>query len=170
MARTLPISAYVFLFLGLLAANYTIYKSVLAPPTLTVSIVEAGKGNAVLVRATDGATLLIDTGSDASILRVLGGTLPMWQRSLPAIILTSDAAKNAGGLPDVLARYHATQVIRVNGRDAPYGTLLTFDTTIGITIIAPGAFDISYGPASLSISSSTLAGTYISEGETFRKK
>ena len=107
-----PTWIYFLIFIGLLIGNVKVYQTIFAEPVLKVAILEAGKSNAVLVKSPGGNTVLIDTGSDASILRALGGALPMWQRKIDAIILTSAAASNAGGLPEVQDRYRVGTLIR----------------------------------------------------------
>ena len=83
-----------------------------APPTLRIEPVPVGKGAAYLVRAPNGATVLINAGSDASILRALGTRLPPWQRSLAVVVLTDPGVKSAVGLPSVLDRYRVPLLIR----------------------------------------------------------
>lgn len=115
MFKALSVKRYLFIVCGLLVANTLIYRAILAPRPLTISTLEVGKGNATLVRTQSGATILIDTGSDASILRALGTILPPWQRSLDAVILTSDKKASVGGLPDVLSRYRVAKKITLTG-------------------------------------------------------
>jgi beta-lactamase superfamily II metal-dependent hydrolase len=119
MSRPLHSGFYVFLLGILILANVIIYRTIFATPLLTVSVLDVGEGggenSATLVRTPGGATLLIDTGPDASILRALGTALPPWQRSLDAVILTSDKKASVGGLPDVLNRYRVGQQISLTG-------------------------------------------------------
>lgn len=162
-----PTWIYFLVFVGLLIGNMKVYQSIFAEPVLTVSVLEAGKSNAVLIKSPGGKTILIDTGSDASILRALGSALPMWQRNIDVIILTSSAARSAGGLPEVTSRYRVSKITHIGDTTTPYGTSFTFDTS-RIKIIAPAAFIISYGSSVLNISSSTPTGIYISDGETIK--
>jgi len=172
MQYALPRSFYLTLFLIFIAANISVYQTILAPRVLEVTVFEVGKADgkdgATLVRAPSGASILIDTGSDASILRALGMTLPMWQRRIDEIILTSSAARSAGGLPEVQNRYHVSNVMRIGNLSTPYGSLLTFDD-VHIEIFAHATFSISYGATSLDISSSTSKGVYTSNGKTIIK-
>lgn len=152
----------------LVATNINIYRSILAPRALEVSVLDVGKGNAALVRAPSGATLLIDAGPDAGILRALGAALPMWQRRIDAVILTGTKTSLVGGLPEVEHRYRVSAFVRVGDAAIPYGTSFAFgDSLIGI--IAPAVFVVSDGATSLNISSSTPAGTYTSDGRAFIK-
>ena len=113
MPRSLPISFYTLLLLILVAANVFIYRTVLSPHALEVQVLEVGKGDATLVRAPNGATILVDTGPDASILRALGLTLPPWQRKIDVVILTGTKKSAIGGLPDVLRRYTVGQQVTI---------------------------------------------------------
>lgn len=162
----MPRGFYIILFFVLVAGNISVYQAILAPRALEMTILEAGKNNAVLVRAPYGKTILIDTGPDAGILRALGTALPMWQRNIDAVILTGTKASFVGGLPEVKSRYRISELIYIGDTVAPYGTSLIFDNT-RIEIIAPATLTIFYGAATFNISSSTPAGAYISEGKTF---
>lgn len=153
----------------LVAANVVVYRAIAAPRVLEVTVLEVGKkGDAILVRSPRGATLLVDAGPDAGILRALGSALPMWQRRIDAVVLTGTKNSYMGGLPEVESRYTVSKRIRIGDKVAPYGTSLTFDGS-RIEIISPGALSISYGATSFNISSSTPAGVYTSDRETFTR-
>jgi beta-lactamase superfamily II metal-dependent hydrolase len=94
MQYKLPNSFYAAVCVVLIAANMGVYRAIFAPQMLTVTVLEVWNGNATLLQSPRGETLLIDTGPDASILRALGENLPMWQRDIDAVILTS-----SGGPP-----------------------------------------------------------------------
>lgn len=162
-----PTWMYVLVFVGLLIGNVKVYQAIFAPPVLEVTKFDVGKGSAILVRSPSGKTLLIDTGSDASILRALGVTLPMWQRKIDVVILTSTKSSSVGGLPDVQRRYHISQIMRIGSKDIPYGIPLLFDGA-RIEIFFPEILSVFYGSTSLAISSSTPAGVYISDGVSIK--
>ena len=167
MSRLVPKSFYVILLFILVAANIFLYQTIFAPRILEVSILEVGKGDAILVRTPNQKTLLIDTRPDASVLRALGFTLPEWQKNIDAVALTSTKTNSIGGLPEVLQKYHVSTLLHF-GTDIPYGTSLAFDSA-HITIIAPATVSIIYAATALSISSSTPAGVFISDGKTVLK-
>lgn len=150
------------------AANIFIYRAVVAPHMVKTSVLAVGKSHAILIQSPNGKTILVDTGSDASILRALGSTLPMWQRRIDAVILTGTKSSLVGGLSDVTNRYHVSTLTHIGDAATPYGTSLTLDG-LHIEIISPGTIFISYGATSLAISSSTPAATYISDGNIIRK-
>ncbi|MBI2025162.1 hypothetical protein HYT04_00020 [Candidatus Kaiserbacteria bacterium] len=167
MANELPKKFYALILVILLAANVSVYRAILAPSVLTVTVLEVGKGDAVLVQAPTHKTILIDTGPDASILRALGMTLPVWQREIDTVILTSSAARGAGGLPAAQSRYRISKIIRTGGAAAPYGSSFVFDN-FSIEILAPATLQISSGSSVFKVSSSTPAGVYTSYGKTIR--
>ena len=158
----LPTWFYPTLLSVLVVANVSIYQVLATPSVLRVTVLEAGKGSAVLVRTLAGTTVLIDTGPDASILRALGSALPPWQRSIDAVILTSTKSAFAGGLPDVEMRYTVAHTFSSGSRFAADG--------VSIEVHAAGVFEISHGKASLRISSTTPKGDYVSDESVLKKE
>lgn len=150
-SNVLPRSIYLVLFVMLIAGNISVYRAIFAPQTFKASVLEVGKkGSAILVRSSDGAIILIDTGPDASILRALGKELPPWQRRIDAILLTSEKSAAVGGLPDVLNNYRVTQQISLtHNQRLTFGT----DTYIDIEIRknAPAGVFVSDGASVRSI-------------------
>ena len=130
-------SFYLILFFILIAANVSVYRTIFIGQALEVTVLDVGeKGSATLVRAPGGATILIDTGPDASILRALGEALPPWQRNIDAVILTSTKKASGGGLPDVLNRYDvAQQVTLTRSQRLVFGD----GTFIDISLTSDGA-------------------------------
>ncbi len=159
-----PTWMYVLVCIGLLIGNVKVYQAVFAEPVLTVTVLPVGPAakpsNAILVRSPNGKTVLIDTGPDASILRALGSALPMWQRHIDTVILTSTKKAFVGGLPDIVSRYKVSNQITVTESQR-----LAFDNA-SIDIFPPDTLILSYGVTSFKISSSTPAGIYISDGKT----
>ncbi len=80
-----------------------------------LSVGPAGKsaqGEAILVRTADNQTLLIDGGLDpTSLSQKLDSHLPVWQRSLDMIILTSPRSDHLSGLQDVVSRYQVGNIL-----------------------------------------------------------
>lgn len=140
-------------------ASVNIWRSVFTP-SLVVAVAEAGKGRVVVVRSPRGRVALVDTGSDASVLRVIGTTLPMWKRYINTIIITGDSTKEQGGLSVVRERYSVGDVMLAGTNDMPYGARLAFDGVVGITIVATDTSIISYDTNVLVVSSTTQPGVY----------
>jgi competence protein ComEC len=97
----------------------------MADNRLHVYFLDVGQGDAILVRAPDGRTILIDGGpSPAALLNEIGEVLPFWDRSLDLVVLTHPDQDHLTGLIPLLDRYRIGQVLDVvePGR-GPYATL-----------------------------------------------
>lgn len=149
MPRELPTKFFALVFAALLVGNLFAAHTLFRRPSL--SVFAAGKGTASLLEAS-GGRILIDAGSDASVLRALGNLLPPWSRRLDAVMLTSDKA--AAGLLAVKERYAVGWVLRF-GVDVPYGSKMAIGTAV-LVIDAPGRYRIG----ALAVSSTTPRGTY----------
>jgi|GEM_PF-1626547 len=84
--------------------------------TLTVSFLNVGAADAVLVKAPSGRTILIDGGPDDSVLRQLGSALLFYERSIDVVIARAPSAASVGGLTSVLSRYSVGMVVRSAAR------------------------------------------------------
>lgn len=87
---------------------------------LTVSFLNVGQGEATLIEAPSGRSVLVDGGPDNSVLRALSAALPWWQRSIDVVVSTSPDKDDSVGLVDVLSRYSVGTIVRssVSGTDA----------------------------------------------------
>lgn len=97
---------------ALVAANAWLWLQNSAPRQ-QVRILTAGKGSAVLIE-TGRRAVLINAGSDASIVRALGQALPPWKRRLDALVLTNASATYAGGAREVLRAYRPAIILRTS--------------------------------------------------------
>ena len=193
MKSGLPRSFYLILFVILIAGNISVYRTIFTPNVLKISVLEMDKkGSAVLVQNSGGTTILINTGPDASILRALGSEFPPWKRRIDVVLLTSITTQTAGGLPEVLNRYHVSTLIRSSTQGsrsleaslaaaadaekgmhqitALFGERLALSRDVYITAISPDTFSISYGATLFKISTTTPTGVYISDGNSIQKQ
>lgn len=77
-----------------------------------LTLLDAGQGDALLVRDPSGQTVLIDVGATKGpLLAQLGAALPFWQRSLSGVVLLGAEADHAGALGDLAARYTLSSVV-----------------------------------------------------------
>lgn len=79
---------------------------------IEVSFLDVGQGDAAIIRAPGGRTVLIDGGPDGQRLaRELGATLPPRDRSIDMVIVTHADADHATGLVEVLRRFDVGAVL-----------------------------------------------------------
>lgn len=80
-------------------------------PYLTVTFLNIGQGDAILIETPDGVQALIDGGPDTTILRELPAALPWFDRTLDMVVGTHPDKDHIGGLVDVLKRYTVATII-----------------------------------------------------------
>jgi len=129
---------------------------------------DVGQGDAILVTAPSGATMLVDGGPDPDLLlRRLGERLPWWHRRIDVMVLTHPHEDHVAGLMAVLERYEVGLILdggrgyenptyprfvlearnESGGRlaAARAGMTLRLDRTTTFTVLYPGAGDAA-GP------------------------
>lgn len=72
---------------------------------LSVSFLDVGQGDSILIESPTGVQVLIDGGPSKAVLRELGTRLSFFDRSLDAVVETHPDADHIGGLADVFKRY-----------------------------------------------------------------
>jgi competence protein ComEC len=78
---------------------------------LHVMALDIGQGDAILIVAPSGQTVLIDGGPDPDLtLRRLGEWLPFWQRRLDVMVLTHPHEDHVAGLVPALERFQVGAV------------------------------------------------------------
>jgi len=79
---------------------------------LTVTVLDVGQGEAVLIEGPDGNRILVDAGSnEEAIAAALGRNLPFHDRRVDLVVITHPQADHFGGLPVVLERYDVGSVL-----------------------------------------------------------
>jgi len=72
---------------------------------LTISFLDIGQGDSILIQSPTGTKMLIDGGPDRSVLRELGSILWPWDRHIDVLVETHPDKDHISGLGDVLLRY-----------------------------------------------------------------
>lgn len=123
MQTRIPKEALLLLVLILLLGNGSVallYAKGTSPRELTVSFLDVGQGDAILIEGPTGIELLVDGGKDRSVLRELPRVMGPLDRSIDMVLATHPDADHIGGLPDVLARYRVSSVLMpARGTDSP---------------------------------------------------
>ncbi len=79
---------------------------------LTVSFLNIGQGDSILIDAPGGRQVLIDGGLGNTVLRRLSEVSRWYDRSIDVVIPTHPDADHIGGLIDVLDRYSVSVIVR----------------------------------------------------------
>lgn len=109
--RLLPAGALAVL---LALASGLLWLAVSTPDSgrLTVTFLDVGQGDAILIEGPAGHRVLVDGGpSGEAISSALGRQLPFYDRRLDLVVLTHPQQDHLGGLPRVLAAYSVRRVI-----------------------------------------------------------
>ena len=72
---------------------------------LAVSFLDVGQGDAILIQGPTGVDVLIDGGSDRSVVRELPKGMGPLDRHIDMVVATHPDKDHIGGLPDVLLLY-----------------------------------------------------------------
>jgi competence protein ComEC len=88
---------------------------------LFISFLDIGQGDAIFIQAPNGRQILVDGGPDKIVLKELGKVMPMFDRSIDAIMITNPDKDHIGGFIDVIQRYDVENIIEP-------GTISSSDT------------------------------------------
>jgi len=104
------------IFLFILAAIFLISIALffffqISSQNLEVVFHDVGQGDSVLIKSPFGQNILIDGGSDSSILLGLGKELTWWDRKIDLMILTHPHDDHVTGLIKVLKRHKVDKVL-----------------------------------------------------------
>ena len=79
---------------------------------LHVTFADVGQGDAVLITTPGGQRVLIDGGPDpVDAARLLGASLPFWDRSIELVVLTHPHSDHVTGLTEALRRYQVHSIV-----------------------------------------------------------
>lgn len=104
---------------------------------LTVTFLDVGQGDSILIETPSGQVILIDGGPDRAVLAELGRSLPVYERTIDLLVLTHGDADHVTGLVEVLRRYDVRRVLYtgVEKRSVVYETWLDEVNDEGATLI-----------------------------------
>jgi competence protein ComEC len=91
---------------------------------LSISFLDVGQGDSIYIESPTGIQVLIDGGSDGTVIRRLSEVMPWYDRTIDLVIGTHPDADHIGGLIDVFARYRAGIVLQ----SSVLGTTATWNT------------------------------------------
>ena len=103
--------AVVLTAVALLATLGVVVGGRTGPGRLTVTVLDVGQGDAILVDGPRGGRMLLDSGPDPDrLLTVLDRHVPAWDRRLDLVVLTHPHEDHVAGLAMLLQRYRVAAV------------------------------------------------------------
>lgn len=124
------------------------------PQGVRVTFFDIGQGDSALIQTQQGHTILIDGGSDRTILEKLGSTLPFYSHTIDLMVLTHPHADHLNGLLAVLGRYEVKNILYTNvAYAAPqyYEWKRKLETVSSTKIIAHAGQTFTFDDAQLEI-------------------
>lgn len=88
--------------------NLLVWISVFAlkpKDSVSVSFLDVGQGDSILIESTNRNQILIDGGADGRVLQKISRALPPFDRHIDVVVETHPDKDHIGGLPDVVGRY-----------------------------------------------------------------
>lgn len=79
-------------------------------PGLTVAFLDVGQGDAIYVESPSGAQMLIDGGPDRAVVRELSRVMPLWDKTIDALVVTNPDQDHFAGFLPILERYEVQKV------------------------------------------------------------
>ncbi len=118
MKIRIPNPALILVLLLLVLSNIAVFGYLARPVSheLTVSFLDVGQGDAILVEGPTGIEMLVDGGKDRSVLRELPRLMGPLDRSIDIVVATHPDADHIGGLPGVFNRYSVARFFE-SGRE-----------------------------------------------------
>jgi len=99
---------------GLALAGGLLWWAALTPSSdhLTVTVMDVGQGDAILIEDPAGHRILVDGGpSGRAISEALGRETPFWDKGLDLVVLTHPEEDHLNGLVTVLERYDVKRIL-----------------------------------------------------------
>ncbi|MDQ5954258.1 MAG: Lactamase protein [Patescibacteria group bacterium] len=106
--KYLPLLLFLFILLSLILILHLNLKD--KKDYLTFAMLNVGQGDALFIESPTGTQILIDGGPPRKILSRLSRVMPLFDKSIDAIIITNPDLDHIGGFLDVLKVYKVGKV------------------------------------------------------------
>ena len=104
---------------------------------LHLTVLDIGQGDAILVEAPSGRTILVDGGPDPELtLRRLGANRPFFGRRIDLLVLSHPHQDHVAGLVEVLGRHRVGAILHagIGFENAAFDRLLTDAATAAVPV------------------------------------
>lgn len=112
-----------------IAGSLYFLSSHLYEPTLRVSFLDVGQGDAILIQTPSGHTMLVDGGPSRAVLTQLSRQMGYFDRDIDVVVATHPDADHITGLVPVLEAYDVKHVV-VSGATSSTGVFGDLDVHI----------------------------------------
>ena len=134
--RTIFLALVILLTIGVFSV-----AAVRPTERLSVTILDVGQGESILIQGPDRLTVLVDGGPNpATLVLELGQRLPHWQHSVDLVVLTHPDSDHLSGLMGLLERYDVDHVIQCGAGCTTAGNeadFLSWTALLGRSGISP---------------------------------
>jgi competence protein ComEC len=86
------------------------YEAGAREPLVSVSYLDVGQGDSILIESTSGNRLLIDTGKEGTLGRPISKLLPFFDRKIDVLLLTHSDTDHIGGALEVLNNFEVAKL------------------------------------------------------------
>jgi len=108
---------------------------------LSLSFLDVGQGDAILIQTPEFKNILIDTGPDGKVVEELGSALNFFNQKIDLFILTHPDLDHYGGILDILQKYEvkAIMLTGISSKSQLYQAFLAEMKKQDIQLILPTA-------------------------------
>ena len=105
----------------------------------SVSILDVGQGDAILIQTPEYKNILIDAGPDGKVVDELGKKLGFFDKAIDLFVLTHPHSDHFAGFFDVIQKYSVKQVVMtgVSAEDPLYAEFLNQIKALDIPVLFP---------------------------------
>jgi competence protein ComEC len=127
------------IFLTLLLTLTLLQWSGITNASLSVSFLDVGQGDAILIQTPEHKNILIDTGPDGAIVQQLGKELSFFNKKIDLFILTHSDLDHFGGALDLVQKYPIKTIMLtgVSNKGTQYQALINGLKKQGTSFIYP---------------------------------
>lgn len=114
-----------------------VYFYTLPDGLLHIIFCDVGQGDAIYIRAPNGADMLLDEGPNERVLVCLGRHMPFYDRSIDVVTFTHAQKDHLGGLTSVLLRFRVANLVvnPVIDSETEYASILSLARSKGVDSI-----------------------------------
>jgi competence protein ComEC len=133
------VSSHIILLLLLQLLLYQVFW--LTNNKASVSVLDVGQGDAILIQTPEYKNILVDAGPDGKVIDELGKKLGFFDKDIDLFVLTHPHSDHFAGFFDVIQKYNVKRIAMtgVSAEDPLYAEFLSQIKTLGIPVLFPAS-------------------------------